>query len=70
LLTAGAFESGASIGLSSPNGYILGEEAGGALIGGLRYGDGTLYTKNAGDLRVFGRGRRSGLMQELTARTL
>jgi hypothetical protein len=31
-----------------PNGYILGEEAGGALVGGLRYGDGTLYTKNAG----------------------
>ena len=35
-----------------PNGYILGEEAGGAFIGGLRYGDGTLYTKNAGDVRV------------------
>src|SRR5262249_41757111 len=31
-----------------PNGYILGEEAGGAFIGGLRYGNGTLYTKNAG----------------------
>jgi hypothetical protein len=27
-----------------PNGYILGEEASGAFIGGLRYGDGTLYT--------------------------
>ena len=27
-----------------PNGYILGEEAGGAFIGGLRYGDGKLYT--------------------------
>ena len=36
-----------------PNGYILGEEAGGAFIGGLRYGDGTLYTRNAGDVRVF-----------------
>jgi hypothetical protein len=34
-----------------PNGYILGEEAGGAFIGGLRYGDGTLYAKNAGDAR-------------------
>ena len=33
-----------------PNGYILGEEAGGAFVGGLRYGDGTLYTKNAGDM--------------------
>jgi hypothetical protein len=31
-----------------PNGYILGEEASGAFIGGLRYGDGTLYTRNAG----------------------
>src|SRR5262245_3211588 len=30
-----------------PDGYILGEEAGGAFIGGLRYGDGMLYTKNA-----------------------
>ena len=29
-----------------PNGYILGEEAGGAFIGGLRYGDGMLYTKD------------------------
>src|SRR5262249_8196117 len=36
-----------------PNGYILGEEASGAFIGGLRYGDGTLYTRNAGDARVF-----------------
>jgi hypothetical protein len=25
-----------------PNGYILGEEAGGAFVGGLRYGNGTL----------------------------
>src|SRR6266568_2106823 len=30
-----------------PNGYILGEEASGAFIGGLRYGDGTIYTRNA-----------------------
>jgi hypothetical protein len=43
-----------------PNGYILGEEAGGALVGGLRYGDGTLYTKNAGDLRVFWEGPTLG----------
>jgi hypothetical protein len=35
-----------------PNGYALGEEAGGAFFGGLRYGEGTLYTKNAGDLKV------------------
>jgi hypothetical protein len=43
-----------------PNGYILGEEASGALVGGLRYGDGTLYTKNAGDLRVFWQGPSIG----------
>jgi len=43
-----------------PNGYILGEEAGGAFVGGLRYGDGTLYTKNAGDLRVFWQGPTVG----------
>jgi hypothetical protein len=44
-----------------PNGYILGEEASGAFIGGLRYGDGTLYTKNAGDLRVFWQGPTVGV---------
>ncbi len=43
-----------------PNGYILGEEASGAFIGGLRYGDGTLYTKNAGDLRVYWQGPSLG----------
>jgi len=43
-----------------PNGYVLGEEAGGALVGGLRYGDGTLYTKNAGDRRVFWEGPTIG----------
>ena len=43
-----------------PNGYILGEEVGGAFIGGLRYGDGKLYTRNAGDLRVFWQGPSIG----------
>jgi len=43
-----------------PNGYVLGEEASGAFVGGLRYGDGTLYTKNAGDLRVFWQGPTVG----------
>src|SRR5690606_25585713 len=32
----------ASYGL--PNGYIIGEEGSGAIFGGLRYGDGILYT--------------------------
>jgi hypothetical protein len=43
-----------------PNGYILGQEGGGAFIGGLRYGEGTLYTKNAGDLRVYWQGPSIG----------
>ena len=44
-----------------PNGYILGEEAGGAFVAGLRYGDGVLYTKNAGDLKVYWQGPSVGL---------
>jgi hypothetical protein len=43
-----------------PNGYILGQEGGGAFVAGLRYGEGALYTKNAGDLRVFWQGPSVG----------
>jgi hypothetical protein len=43
-----------------PNGYILGEEAGGAFIAGLRYGEGMLYTKDAGDYRIFWQGPSLG----------
>jgi hypothetical protein len=43
-----------------PNGYILGQEASGAFVAGLRYGEGTLYTRNAGDLRVFWQGPSLG----------
>src|SRR5215468_3340212 len=43
-----------------PNGYVLGAEAGGAFFGGLRYGEGVLYTKNAGDLKVFWQGPTLG----------
>jgi len=43
-----------------PNGYVLGEEASGAFFGGLRYGEGMLYTKNAGDLKVFWQGPTLG----------
>ena len=43
-----------------PNGYVLGQEGGGAVFGGLRYGEGTLYTKNAGDLRVYWQGPTIG----------
>src|SRR5262249_47233757 len=43
-----------------PNGYILGQEATGAFVGGLRYGKGMLYTKNAGDLPVYWQGPSVG----------
>jgi len=43
-----------------PNGYILGEEAGGAVIAGVRYGEGVLYTKDAGDHRVYWQGPSVG----------
>ena len=43
-----------------PNGYILGEEAAGAFVAGLRYGEGMLYTKNAGDLKVYWQGPSIG----------
>ena len=43
-----------------PNGYILGEDAGGAFIVGLRYGEGTLFTKDAGEHRVFWQGPSLG----------
>ena len=43
-----------------PNGYILGQEASGAVVVGLRYGDGKLYTRNAGDRRVFWEGPSVG----------
>jgi hypothetical protein len=43
-----------------PNGYILGQEGGGAFVAGLRFGEGMLYTKNAGDLRVYWQGPTVG----------
>jgi hypothetical protein len=43
-----------------PNGYILGEEAGGAFVAGLRYGEGTLYTKDAGNYKVYWQGPSLG----------
>ncbi len=43
-----------------PNGYVLGEEGSGAIVGGLTYGEGTLYTKNAGDHKVYWQGPSLG----------
>ena len=43
-----------------PNGYVLGQEGAGAFVVGLRYGNGTLYTRNAGNLRMFWQGPSVG----------
>lgn len=43
-----------------PNGYILGEDAGGAFVLGLRYGEGHLYTKDAGTHPVYWQGPSVG----------
>jgi hypothetical protein len=43
-----------------PNGYILGEEAGGAIIAGLRYGEGTLYMKGFPPQKVYWQGPSLG----------
>ena len=43
-----------------PNGYVLGQEASGAFVGGLRFGEGTLYTRNAGDMKVYWQGPTLG----------
>jgi hypothetical protein len=43
-----------------PNGYIIGQEGSGAFIGGLRYGDGTLFTKIEGQRQVYWQGPSLG----------
>ncbi len=43
-----------------PNAYILGQEGSGAFIGGLRYGEGEMYTRNAGKRRIFWQGPSLG----------
>jgi hypothetical protein len=69
--TGGEFFGSVSQGLASlveraasqfglPNGYILGDEAGGALILGGRFGEGTLYTRNQGDYPLFWQGPSIG----------
>ncbi len=44
----------------SPTGYILGEEAGGAIVAGLRYGEGVLYTKMFPPQKVYWQGPSLG----------
>jgi hypothetical protein len=43
-----------------PNGYILGEDVGGAFVAGLRYGEGWLHTRDAGRHKVFWQGPSIG----------
>jgi hypothetical protein len=43
-----------------PNGYIIGQEGSGAFVGGLRYGDGVLYTKMEGRKQVYWQGPSIG----------
>lgn len=45
-----------------PNAYILGQEGGGALIGGLRYGEGELFTRNSmgGGSKIYWQGPSIG----------
>jgi len=43
-----------------PNGYIIGTEGSGALVVGLRYGDGTLSHKIEGDSRIYWKGPSVG----------
>ena len=43
-----------------PNGYIVGQEASAAIFGGLRYGEGVLQTRNAGERRIYWQGPSLG----------
>lgn len=43
-----------------PNGYILGQEGSAAFFAGAAYGEGTLYTRNAGNHQIFWQGPSVG----------
>jgi hypothetical protein len=71
ILEGNAFFGGVTEGLASvveravsqyglPNGYILGQEGSAAIVAGLRYGEGTLHTKNAGQHPIFWQGPSFG----------
>jgi hypothetical protein len=57
-LADGVQEAGRRWGL--PNAYILGQEASGAFVGGLRFGEGKMYTRNAGNQKIFWQGPSIG----------
>lgn len=43
-----------------PNAYVLGQEAAGAFVAGARFGEGVMYTRNAGDQRLYWQGPSLG----------
>ena len=43
-----------------PSAYIVGEEAAGSFVGGLRYGEGTIYYKNGVKQRIYWQGPSVG----------
>ncbi len=43
-----------------PNAYVLGQEASGAFVAGARYGEGVMYTRNAGDQKIYWQGPSLG----------
>ncbi len=43
-----------------PNAYILGQEGSGAVFAGARYGEGMMYTRNAGERNVYWQGPSLG----------
>lgn len=43
-----------------PSAYIVGEEGAGAFVGGLRYGEGTIYYKNGARKRIYWQGPSIG----------
>jgi len=43
-----------------PNAYILGQESSGAFVAGLRYGEGKMFTRNAGNQPVYWQGPSIG----------
>lgn len=43
-----------------PSAYIVGEEGSGAFVGGLRYGEGTIYYKNGAKKRLYWQGPSIG----------
>jgi hypothetical protein len=57
-LADGVQEAGRRWGL--PNAYILGQEASGAFVGGLRFGEGKMYTRNAGNQKIYWQGPSIG----------